>query len=53
MNYYPDEVIEEVRLNNDLVEVVSEYVRLEKKGGGYLDYALFIMKRHRLFMWSL
>jgi len=41
MNYYPDEVIEEVRLNNDLVEVVSEYVRLEKKGGGYFGLCPF------------
>jgi len=41
MNYYPDDIIEEVRLNNDLVEVVSEYVRLEKKGGGYFGLCPF------------
>jgi DNA primase len=41
MNYYPEDVIEEVRLSNDLVEVVSEYVRLEKKGGGYFALCPF------------
>ncbi len=41
MNYYPEDVIEEVRLSNDLVEVVSEYIRLEKKGGGYFALCPF------------
>lgn len=36
MYKYPDELIEEIRLNNDIVDVVSEYVRLEKKSGKYL-----------------
>ncbi|NSW89982.1 MAG: DNA primase [Firmicutes bacterium] len=31
-NYLPEELIEEVRLSNDIVDVVSEYVRLEKRG---------------------
>ena len=53
MNYYPEDVIEEVRLSNDLVEVVSEYIRLEKKGGGILHYALFIVKRHHPLVLSL
>ena len=29
MNYsYPEELIEEIRINNDIVDVVSEYVKL-------------------------
>ncbi|NLH96632.1 MAG: hypothetical protein GX477_04740, partial [Clostridiaceae bacterium] len=32
---YSDELIEEIRLSNDIVDVVSEYVRLEKKGKNY------------------
>ena len=31
-NYIPEELIEEIRSNNDIVDVVSEYVRLEKRG---------------------
>lgn len=41
MFYYSDEIIEEIRLNSDLVEIVSEYVRLEKKGGGYFGLCPF------------
>ena len=33
--YYPEELIEEVRVKNDIVTVVSGYVRLQKKGGNY------------------
>ncbi len=39
--YYPDEVIEEVRINNDMVDVVSEYVKLEKKGSKYFGLCPF------------
>ena len=33
--YYPDELIEEVRSRNDIVDVISGYVRLQKKGSSY------------------
>ncbi|NLM27707.1 MAG: DNA primase [Clostridiaceae bacterium] len=41
MFYYPDELIEEIRLNSDLVEIVSEYLRLEKRGAGYFGLCPF------------
>ena len=33
--YYPDDVIEEVRARNDIVDVISQYVTLKKKGANY------------------
>ena len=30
--YYSDDVIEEVRMKNDIIDVISSYVRLQKKG---------------------
>ncbi|HCC06669.1 MAG TPA: DNA primase [Clostridiales bacterium] len=33
--FFPDEVIEEVRSSNDVVDIVGEYVRLIQKGNSY------------------
>ena len=32
---YPEELIEEIRTKNDIVEVVGSYVKLERKGYNY------------------
>ncbi|MCX7709198.1 MAG: DNA primase [Clostridia bacterium] len=40
-SFYTDEIIEEVRINNDIVDVVSEYVKLEKKGKDYFGLCPF------------
>ncbi len=33
--FYPEELIEEVRMKNDIVDVISGYVRLTKKGSNH------------------
>ncbi len=39
--YYPDELIEEIRARNDIVDVISGYVRLQKKGSSYFGLCPF------------
>ena len=39
--YYSDDVIEEVRSRNDIVDVISGYVRLQKKGASYFGLCPF------------
>ena len=34
--YYPEELIEEIRQKNDIVDVISSYVSLQKKGSNYV-----------------
>lgn len=39
--YYPEELVEEVRMRNDIVDVISGYVRIQKKGGNYFGLCPF------------
>ena len=39
--YYSDEIIEEVRIKNDIVDVISDYVKLQKKGSSYFGLCPF------------
>ncbi len=39
--YYPDELIEEIRTKNDIVDVISSYVKLQKKGGSHMGLCPF------------
>lgn len=39
--YFSEELIEEVRLKNDIVDVISGYVKLQKKGSSYFGLCPF------------
>lgn len=39
--YYSDELVEEIRMKNDIVDIISGYVRLQKKGGNYFGLCPF------------
>lgn len=39
--YYSDDLIEEIRMKNDIVDVISGYVRLQKKGSTYFGLCPF------------
>ena len=39
--YYPEEIVEEVRLRNDIVDVIGEYVTLKKRGSNYVGLCPF------------
>jgi len=41
MPYYSDELIEEVRARNPIVDVIGSYVHLTKKGGNYFGLCPF------------
>ncbi len=45
MPYYSDELIEEVRTANDIVDVIGGYVHLEKKGNAYFGLCPFHNER--------
>ena len=46
---YSDDIIEEVRSKNDIVDVVSQYVKLTRREAPILGFALFITRKRRLF----
>ncbi|MBO5094945.1 MAG: DNA primase [Lachnospiraceae bacterium] len=39
--YYPEELVEEIRMKNDIVDVISGYVRLQRKGGSHFGLCPF------------
>ncbi|WP_099469052.1 DNA primase [Konateibacter massiliensis] len=39
--FYPEDLVEEVRAKNDIVDVVSSYVRLQRKGSSYFGLCPF------------
>ena len=41
MPFYSEELIEEVRVQNDIVDVIGNYVRIQKKGNTYFGLCPF------------
>ena len=39
--YYPEELVEEIREKNDIVDVISGYVKLQRKGSSYFGLCPF------------
>lgn len=39
--YYPEEIVEEVRQRNDIVDVISSYVKLQKRGSTHMGLCPF------------
>ncbi|MCM1134219.1 MAG: DNA primase [Clostridium sp.] len=39
--YYPEELVEEVRTKNDIVDVISGYVKMQRRGSSYLGLCPF------------
>ncbi len=39
--YYPQEILEEVRLRNDIIDVIKEYIPLKKQGSSYFGLCPF------------
>ena len=39
--YYSDDIVEEVRSRNDIVDVISSYVKLQRKGSSYFGLCPF------------
>lgn len=50
--YYSEELVEEVRQKNDIVDVISGYVRIKKKGSNYVGLCPFHNEKTGSFMVS-
>ena len=43
--YYPDEIVEEVRVRNDIIDVIGSYVHLQKRGSNHMGLCPFHNER--------
>lgn len=39
--YYPEEIVEEVRVSNDIVSIIGSYIRLKKTGSNFMGLCPF------------
>jgi len=50
--YIPDEIVEQIRASSDIVDIVSDYVRLKKQGRNYVGLCPFHNEKTPSFMVS-
>jgi hypothetical protein len=50
--FYPEDLIEEIRSKNDIVEVISSYMKLQRKGANYTGVCPFHNEKTASFMVS-
>ena len=50
---YSDDIIEEVRQKNDIVDVVSQYVKLTRKGSSYFGLCPFHNEMYLILLWNM
>ncbi|NLJ96813.1 MAG: DNA primase, partial [Clostridiales bacterium] len=39
--YYPDEIVEEVRIRSDIVSIIGSYIKLKRTGSNYMGLCPF------------
>ena len=49
--FYSEDIIEQVRTENDIVDVIGDYVKLQKKGSSYFGLCPFHNEKLLLWMW--
>mgnify|MGYP003289178134 CR=1 FL=1 len=52
MAFYSDEIIEEVRSANDIIQIISHYVNLQRKGNSYFGLCPFHREKTPSFVVS-
>ncbi|MBO6133549.1 MAG: DNA primase [Lachnospiraceae bacterium] len=51
--YYPEEIVEEVRSKNDIVDIIGSYVKLKKRGANFVGLCPFHQEKTPSFSVSI
>ena len=50
--FYSEDIIEQVRSENNIVDVIGDYVKLQKKGSSYFGLCPLCVKNHTFISMS-